>query len=744
MATSTTRVELVVSSTALTGPASGPCSSPRPLAGRIADFPFGLPRRAIADLDWPPDLASPRAPLRHAQQTAFRAALDAYRRSRRSVAAMPIAPPTSPALAQSAEAGESAGRADVPGRAPRLLAAGVRVPGMLTVTRAAWPSRLIRAARPPHHPLRTGRPRRRKQNAERHAARKQIIDTLTAGPVSSPGARPDRWCWPPREQHQAMLDDASVIFWTPRARLLQAAAAARLARPLRPARRMDPLEGGSPVAGQATLSTRRPPASHHRRRQHDPGMPAQYGRLLGMEFASASGQDKSFAQLIRPFTTRFWAQYGRVSASPKPSPITPESRHEETVVAVALTRHRPQVPSSAGSGRPSWAGPPPLTGNQSHLGGISERHPPLAIREANAKGRDDRRQEGQVRAGRRGRPDRPAHRHHGGAAPGRCRGERRDRASELGHLDSGLAHLRPGGHSTGVAGLDQTRADAAELQRRVPHHRQRRAAGTGLRQVRHRPARRQARRDHRRPHRLRPGPRRRDREGGGRRRAARSSRANSPPTRPPTSTPSSPRSAPPTRGRLLRRHGRPGRPDGAADEATRHHRQFPSPATAAADNDQTRGTACPRTPARCRACRWRCRAAPTSASVTEASNADVQVYAPYAYDAAVAIIAAMHRKPTRSEPSRYLPELREQLPGRDRQRSPSTPTATSRKAAVTITIRTAPGCRWLKPPEPQPAHPRGAPAARIYPDSRCLARPLRPAGRSAATPPDFKEAAWKP
>ena len=62
-------------------------------------------------------------------------------------------------------------------------------------------------------------------------------------------------------------------------------------------------------------------------------------------------------------------------------------------------------------------------------------------------------------------------------------------------------------------------------------------------------------------------------------------------------------------------------------------------------------------------------------------NADVQIYAPYVYDAVNVMVAAMVKAGS-ADPAKYLPVLAQdrRLQGRDRQRSRSTTRATSRTA----------------------------------------------------------------
>lgn len=225
---------------------------PGPWLGAF-DFPFGLPREAIADLDWPQTWP---ALVRHCAtlgKPAFRAALDAYRESRPVGRRYAHRATDLPARSHSPLklVNPPVGLMFLEG-APRLLAAGVRVPGMhdgdpARVAIEAYPGLLARRITNASYKS----DERRKQNAERHAARKQIIDTLTAGPVSSQGASRPLVLAATREQHQAMLDDASGDLLDAALALLQAAAAARFGPPHfgLPAG-MDPLEGW--IAGCGT------------------------------------------------------------------------------------------------------------------------------------------------------------------------------------------------------------------------------------------------------------------------------------------------------------------------------------------------------------------------------------------------------------------------------------------------------------------------------------------------------------
>lgn len=225
---------------------------PGPWLGAF-DFPFGLPREAVIDLGWPQTW---QELVRHCAvmgKPAFRAALDAYRETRPAGRRYAHRSTDLPARSHSPLklVNPPVGLMFLEG-APRLLAAGVHVPGMhagdaTRVAIEAYPGLLARRITSASYKS----DERRKQNAERHAARKQIIDTLTVGPVSSQGASRPLVLAATREQHQAMLDDASGDLLDAALALLQAAAAARLGPPHfgLPAG-MDPLEGW--IAGCGT------------------------------------------------------------------------------------------------------------------------------------------------------------------------------------------------------------------------------------------------------------------------------------------------------------------------------------------------------------------------------------------------------------------------------------------------------------------------------------------------------------
>ena len=218
---------------------------PGPWLGAF-DFPFGLPREAITDLDWPQTWP---ALVRHCAalgKPTLRAALDAYRESRPVGRRYAHRATDLPARSHSPLklVNPPVGLMFLEG-APRLLAAGVNVPGMHDgdpdrVAIEAYPGLLARHITPASYKS----DERRKQNAERRAARKRIIDALTAGSAPSQDAADPPALVVTPEQHQALLDDASGDLLDATLALLQAAAAARHGPPrfgLPSA--MDPLEG---------------------------------------------------------------------------------------------------------------------------------------------------------------------------------------------------------------------------------------------------------------------------------------------------------------------------------------------------------------------------------------------------------------------------------------------------------------------------------------------------------------------
>ena len=210
------------------------------------DFPFGLPREAIVDLGWPQ--AWP-ALVRHCAalgKPAFRAALDAYRESRPAGRRYAHRATDLPARSHSPLklVNPPVGLMFLEG-APRLLAAGVHVPGMHDgdpnrIAIEAYPGLLARRITTASYKS----DERRKQTMERRAARVGIVSALTAERPAA-GRLPDT----PElvatpAQREVLVEDASGDLLDAALALLQAAAAARQSPPrfgLPPA--MDPLEG---------------------------------------------------------------------------------------------------------------------------------------------------------------------------------------------------------------------------------------------------------------------------------------------------------------------------------------------------------------------------------------------------------------------------------------------------------------------------------------------------------------------
>ncbi|MDX9886441.1 DUF429 domain-containing protein [Thauera sp.] len=218
---------------------------PGPWLGAF-DFPFGLPREATIDLGWPQTWP---ALVRHCAalgKPAFRAALDAYRESRPAGRRYAHRATDLPARSHSPLklVNPPVGLMFLEG-APRLLAAGVDVPGTHDgdpnrIAIEAYPGLLARRITTASYKS----DERRKQTMERRAARIGIVSALTA---ERPAA--ERTLAPPvlvatPAQRQALVDDASGDLLDAALALLQAAAAARHGPPRfgLPAA-MDPLEG---------------------------------------------------------------------------------------------------------------------------------------------------------------------------------------------------------------------------------------------------------------------------------------------------------------------------------------------------------------------------------------------------------------------------------------------------------------------------------------------------------------------
>lgn len=148
------------------------------------DFPFGLPREAVADLDWPkawPELVRHCAAL---GRGGFRAALDAYRESRPRGRRYAHRATDLPAGSHSPLklVNPPAGLMFLEG-APRLLDAGLSIAGIHggdphRVAVEAYPGLLARRITPASYKSDD----KRKQTDARRAAREQIVQSLRHGP----------------------------------------------------------------------------------------------------------------------------------------------------------------------------------------------------------------------------------------------------------------------------------------------------------------------------------------------------------------------------------------------------------------------------------------------------------------------------------------------------------------------------------------------------------------------------------
>lgn len=218
---------------------------PGPWLGAF-DFPFGLPRAAVVDLGWPQTWA---ALVRHCTalgKPAFRTALDTYRESRPAGRRYAHRATDLPARSHSPLklVNPPVGLMFLKG-APRLLAAGVHVPGMhdgdaQRVAIEAYPGLLARRITNASYKS----DERRKQTMERRVARISIVSALTAERPAAgrPPDTPELVATP--AQRQVLVEDASGDLLDAALALLQAAAAARQGPPrfgLPDA--MDPLEG---------------------------------------------------------------------------------------------------------------------------------------------------------------------------------------------------------------------------------------------------------------------------------------------------------------------------------------------------------------------------------------------------------------------------------------------------------------------------------------------------------------------
>ena len=157
-------------------------SQPGPWLGGF-DFPFGLPREGVEALGWPLDW---RGLVRHCGalgKPAFRASLDADRLARPAGARYPHRATDRPARSHSPFklVNPPVGLMFLEG-APRLLAAGVSIPGLCDgdarrIALEAYPGLLARAIESASYKS----DERRKQTSERESARKRILAALLAG-----------------------------------------------------------------------------------------------------------------------------------------------------------------------------------------------------------------------------------------------------------------------------------------------------------------------------------------------------------------------------------------------------------------------------------------------------------------------------------------------------------------------------------------------------------------------------------
>lgn len=155
---------------------------PGPWLGAF-DFPFGLPREAAIDLDWPlhwPELVQHCSALGRA---GFRAALDAYRESRPAGRRYAHRATDLPARSHSPLklVNPPVGLMFLEG-APRLLQAGVSLPGMHTadpqrIALEAYPGLLARSICT--QPYKSDD--RHKQTEARREARRRIVAALCSG-----------------------------------------------------------------------------------------------------------------------------------------------------------------------------------------------------------------------------------------------------------------------------------------------------------------------------------------------------------------------------------------------------------------------------------------------------------------------------------------------------------------------------------------------------------------------------------
>lgn len=223
---------------------------PGPWLGAF-DFPFGLPREAVVDLGWPqswPELVRHCAALGKA---GFRAALDAYRESRPAGRRYAHRATDLPARSHSPLklVNPPVGLMFLEG-APRLLAAGLSLPGLHTgdpqrIALEAYPGLLARSITRDSYKS----DEKRKQTTERRSARERILAALGTGHLAN-GLQLQ---FSP-SQAGSLIDDASGDHLDAVLALMQAAACARAGAPRYglPAQ-TDPLEGwiaGTPYTGK--------------------------------------------------------------------------------------------------------------------------------------------------------------------------------------------------------------------------------------------------------------------------------------------------------------------------------------------------------------------------------------------------------------------------------------------------------------------------------------------------------------
>ena len=213
---------------------------PGPWIGAF-DFPFGLPREAVVDLGWPGDWAGLVGHCARLGKPAFRAALDAYRESRPVGRRYAHRATDLPARSHSPLklVNPPVGLMFLEG-APRLLTAGVHVPGMhegdpQRIAVEAYPGLLARTISSASYKSDD----RRKQTAARRSARQRLVQALLDGLTP---ARLSLQASP--AQCLALAEDGSGDLLDATLALLQAAACAthgapHYGLPLD----MDPLEG---------------------------------------------------------------------------------------------------------------------------------------------------------------------------------------------------------------------------------------------------------------------------------------------------------------------------------------------------------------------------------------------------------------------------------------------------------------------------------------------------------------------